>query len=162
MIASAREHVSIAFDAYAAVKPVIAEDLRERTGRLREFLADRVRAAHRPGDAPAELDPGHAAITLLALVEGLSLHVSVGITPRRWHWPRLTRTSPSSSGDRAPHPRGQAGRGGGCPSMIAGLAEAAALAAAVASTTVITGEMGDPPGSVDHRSFAGGGVPSSR
>ncbi|MGH4021650.1 MAG: TetR/AcrR family transcriptional regulator [Pseudonocardiaceae bacterium] len=68
-------HVGLAFHAYAAVKPGIADGVREDTERMQAFLADRIRAAQHTGDAPSELDPHHEARTMLALVEGLSLHV---------------------------------------------------------------------------------------
>ncbi len=68
-------HVGLAFHAYAAVRPAAAADLRADTERLQAFLADRIRAAQRAGDAPPELHPEHEARTLLSLVEGLSLHV---------------------------------------------------------------------------------------
>ena len=68
-------HVGLAFHAYAAIRPAIADQLRAGTEQLWAFLADRIRAAQRSGDAPAALDPAGAAITLSALVEGLSLQV---------------------------------------------------------------------------------------
>lgn len=68
-------HVGLAFHAYAAVKPAIAADLHQDTERMQVFLAEQIRVAQHTGDAPAELDPDHEARTLLALVEGLSLHV---------------------------------------------------------------------------------------
>ncbi|MGH3913136.1 MAG: TetR/AcrR family transcriptional regulator [Pseudonocardiaceae bacterium] len=68
-------HVGLAFHAYAAVNPAIADSLREDTERMQVFLSEQIRAAQRTGEALAELDPDHAARTLLALVEGLSLHV---------------------------------------------------------------------------------------
>ncbi len=68
-------HVGLAFHAYAAVRPAVADDLRADTTRLQAFLADRIRAAQRTGDAPAGLNPEHEARTLLAVVEGLSLHI---------------------------------------------------------------------------------------
>ncbi|MFC5061103.1 TetR/AcrR family transcriptional regulator [Actinomycetospora atypica] len=61
-------HVSLAFQAYAAVKPEIAEELRADTSRMREGLAGLVAAAG------AVVDPALAAVALLSLVEGLTLH----------------------------------------------------------------------------------------
>ena len=61
-------HVSLAFQAYAAVKPDIAEELRADTSRMREGLAGLIAAAG------AVVDPALAAVALLSLVEGLSLH----------------------------------------------------------------------------------------
>ncbi|MGH8930601.1 MAG: TetR/AcrR family transcriptional regulator [Egibacteraceae bacterium] len=67
--------VALAFLAYAAVKPAAAAALRQDSARLREFVADRVRAAQATGEAPAAIDPTHAASVLLALVEGLGLQL---------------------------------------------------------------------------------------
>jgi hypothetical protein len=53
----------------------VAAALREDTARLREFVAGGIRAAQDAGEVPAGLDPALAATTLLALVEGLGLHV---------------------------------------------------------------------------------------
>ncbi|MGH2792175.1 MAG: TetR/AcrR family transcriptional regulator, partial [Actinomycetota bacterium] len=68
-------HVGLAFHAYAAVRPAIAADLREGTKQMLAFLADQIRRAQQTGDAPLELDADHQARIMLALVEGLSLHV---------------------------------------------------------------------------------------
>lgn len=68
-------HVGLAFHAYVAVKPELAEKLREDTDRMQGFLADQIRAAQDAGHAAGRLDPDHEARTLLALVEGLSLLV---------------------------------------------------------------------------------------
>jgi AcrR family transcriptional regulator len=70
--------VALAFLAYAAVRPEVAAVLREDAARLHEFVADRIRAAQEVGEAPSALDPMHTAITLLALVEGLGVHVLGG------------------------------------------------------------------------------------
>jgi AcrR family transcriptional regulator len=71
----AEGRVTLAFLAYAAVKPAVAAALRADTARLREFVAGRIRAAQAAGEAPAGIDATHAAIVLLALVEGLGLQV---------------------------------------------------------------------------------------
>jgi AcrR family transcriptional regulator len=77
-------HLTLAFLAYAAVKPDIAATLREGTAQMRAFIADQIRAARAGSDADtdparagsgANIDPAHAATALLALVEGLGLHV---------------------------------------------------------------------------------------
>ena len=70
-------HVSLAFQAYAAVKPDIGEDLRADTAGMREGLAGLVAAA-----GAVAIDPALAAVALLSLVEGLSLHtLGQHITP---------------------------------------------------------------------------------
>lgn len=68
-------HVGLAFHAYAAVQPALGDQLRTDTEQLRAFLAEHIRAAQSSGHALATLDPTNAAITLFALVEGLSMHV---------------------------------------------------------------------------------------
>jgi AcrR family transcriptional regulator len=71
----AEGRVALAFFAYAAVKPAVAAELREDTARMRAFVADQIRAAQIAGETPASLDPTQAATALLALVEGLGIHV---------------------------------------------------------------------------------------
>lgn len=78
-------HVGLAFHAHAAVQPALADQLRADTEQLRAFLAEHIRAAQNSGHAPAALDPTGAAITLLALVEGLSMHVL-----NRYYPPEIT------------------------------------------------------------------------
>ncbi|MFC3995622.1 TetR/AcrR family transcriptional regulator [Nocardiopsis sediminis] len=71
-------HVALAFLAYAATKPALAEGLSASAARMRAHLADLIRAS--PGDtdtAPAA-DPELAAATLLALVDGLGVHALSG------------------------------------------------------------------------------------
>ena len=67
--------VALAFYAYAAVKPAIASGLRADTTRIREFLAQQIRLGQAAGTASTDVDPTKAATGLLALVEGLALHV---------------------------------------------------------------------------------------
>jgi AcrR family transcriptional regulator len=74
----AEGRVALAFLAHAAVKPVIAAALRADTARFRAFVADGIRAAQASGETPPDLDPDHAATALLALVEGLGIHVLGG------------------------------------------------------------------------------------
>ncbi|AVT28698.1 TetR family transcriptional regulator [Plantactinospora sp. BC1] len=71
-------HVTLAFLAYAAVKPAIAEGLRESSGHMRNFLADQIRAVQATGGTVPPVDPTHAATALLALVDGLGIHVLSG------------------------------------------------------------------------------------
>ncbi|MFY1692312.1 TetR/AcrR family transcriptional regulator [Plantactinospora sp. WMMB782] len=68
-------HVTLAFLAYAAVKPAVAEGLRGNAGQLRTFVADQIRAVQASSDTAARVDPAHAATALLALVDGLGIHV---------------------------------------------------------------------------------------
>jgi AcrR family transcriptional regulator len=70
--------VALAFSAYAAVRPAIANALREDTAQMREYLAEQIRLAQVAGTASTDVDPTKAATGLLALVEGLALHVIGG------------------------------------------------------------------------------------
>jgi AcrR family transcriptional regulator len=65
-------HVALAFLAYAAVKPAAGAALRDDTALMRAFIAEQIRATQGPA---APIDPAHAATGLLALVDGLGLHV---------------------------------------------------------------------------------------
>ncbi|MBE1490386.1 TetR/AcrR family transcriptional regulator [Plantactinospora soyae] len=68
-------HVVLAFLAYAAVKPAIAAGLRDSVDQMRTFVADQIRAAQENSDGPLRIDPTHAAMGLLALVDGLGIQV---------------------------------------------------------------------------------------
>ncbi|MBF9131194.1 TetR/AcrR family transcriptional regulator [Plantactinospora sp. S1510] len=68
-------HVVLAFLAYAAVKPAIAEGLRGSVGQMRSFVAEQIRAAQENSDSALRIDPDHAAMGLLALVDGLGIQV---------------------------------------------------------------------------------------
>lgn len=65
----------LAFHAYAAAKPQVAVAARENSGKLHEWVAGQIRAERAAGRAPAGPDPVHAAAVLLALVEGLGVHL---------------------------------------------------------------------------------------
>ncbi|MFC4565552.1 TetR/AcrR family transcriptional regulator [Nocardiopsis mangrovi] len=69
-------HVALAFLAYAATKPALAEGLRTSAARMRAHLADRIRAGGVGG-----ADPARAAAALLALVDGLGVHALSGQLP---------------------------------------------------------------------------------
>ncbi len=64
--------VSLAFVSYAMVRPSLGAGLRGQAGRLRTHVAGRIR------DAGIATDPDLAAVTLLALVDGLAIHVLGG------------------------------------------------------------------------------------
>jgi len=68
-------HVGLAFQAYAAVKPDIAVDLRAETAGMRAAVAERVRAAQQADPGVVAIDPDAASTGLLALVEGLGMQV---------------------------------------------------------------------------------------
>jgi AcrR family transcriptional regulator len=68
-------HVMLAFLAYAAVKPAIADGLRDASGQLRDFLADQIRRTQAVDTTVARIDPEHAAIGLLAFVDGLGMQL---------------------------------------------------------------------------------------
>jgi AcrR family transcriptional regulator len=67
--------VALAFLAYAAVRPAVAEAQRRSAAGLRDFVADQIRAAGRTDD------PVQAATTLTALVEGLGIHLLSDVYP---------------------------------------------------------------------------------
>ncbi|MEO3931015.1 TetR/AcrR family transcriptional regulator [Micromonosporaceae bacterium B7E4] len=68
-------HVTLAFLAYTAVKPAIAEGLRESADQMRAFIADQIRAVQATTGTAPRIDPVHAATGLLALVDGLGIHL---------------------------------------------------------------------------------------
>ncbi len=67
--------VAVAFLAYAAVRPAVAAGLKESSRQMRAFLADQIRAAQATRDTALRVDPAHAATALMALVDGLGVHV---------------------------------------------------------------------------------------
>lgn len=73
--------VSLAFLAYAAVRPAVADALREDTARMHEMVAGLIRSAQAEGTATTTVDPVLAATGLLALFEGLGLHALGGHYP---------------------------------------------------------------------------------
>ncbi|MFY1670735.1 TetR/AcrR family transcriptional regulator [Plantactinospora sp. WMMB334] len=68
-------HVILAFLAYAAVKPQIADGLHRDADQLRSFVGDQIRAAQATAGTAPRIDPGHAATALLALVDGLGIQL---------------------------------------------------------------------------------------
>jgi AcrR family transcriptional regulator len=66
--------VAVAYHAYAVTRPDVAARLRQDTVGMRAAVAERIRTAG--GSGP--LDPDTAATGLLALVEGLAVHVLGG------------------------------------------------------------------------------------
>lgn len=73
--------VTLAFLSYAATQRAAADGLGQDTGGLRAHLAALVRAAQDEWGSPAGLDPQSAAVGLLALAEGLGVHVlSAGLS----------------------------------------------------------------------------------
>jgi AcrR family transcriptional regulator len=73
-------NVAFAFFSRAAVRPAIAEQLREDTNRMQEFLAEQIRSA-RPDRTSWAVEPAEEAAALLALVDGLSVHTLAGHYP---------------------------------------------------------------------------------
>jgi AcrR family transcriptional regulator len=70
--------VSVAFLARAAVAPHLAAQLRRGHAELQEFIVDQVRRGQRRGTVPVHLDPAREARTLLAVLDGLTVHVLIG------------------------------------------------------------------------------------
>jgi AcrR family transcriptional regulator len=66
--------VAVAYHAYAATRPDVAARLEQDTRGMRASVADHIRAGGHDGP----LDPDVAATGLLALVEGLAVHVLGG------------------------------------------------------------------------------------
>jgi AcrR family transcriptional regulator len=65
--------------ARATVEPPVAQLYQQVYAELGAVVADLIRAARDAGEAPADLDPHRAAVGLLALADGLTLHVLVGL-----------------------------------------------------------------------------------
>lgn len=70
--------VTLAFLAYAAVNPDAARILREDTAVLSRVLTESITRAQTAGDIRADLDPAATSRALLALMDGLGLHVLSG------------------------------------------------------------------------------------
>ena len=70
--------VALAFLAYTAVRPAAAAALRDDTAGMLMFVADQIRAAQATGQAHAQIDPVEAAVGLLAVMEGLGVHLLGG------------------------------------------------------------------------------------
>lgn len=68
----AEAHVAVAFMAYAAVKPAIAEALRADAPKFVEFVASLVREAGVP-------HPERHAGALMAMVDGMTAHILIGL-----------------------------------------------------------------------------------
>ena len=68
----------IAFLASAAVKPRLAELLRDGGNSMIGFVAAHIREAQAAGTTPASLDPEREAVTLLAIADGLMIAQLIG------------------------------------------------------------------------------------
>lgn len=68
----------VAFLARAILEPRLAEILREGVQGLRGFVGEQIRSAQQAGRTPTTLDPDSEATTLLALADGLMLHMLIG------------------------------------------------------------------------------------
>jgi hypothetical protein len=90
-----------AFLARAVVEPRLAAPLSEGGRQLTEFVGEQIRAAQRTGAAPSELDPAREATTLLAMVDGLMVHLLIGqvdaaaaVTTLDYHLDRIFAVGP--------------------------------------------------------------------
>ncbi|WFE38291.1 TetR family transcriptional regulator C-terminal domain-containing protein [Micromonospora sp. WMMD998] len=72
--------VALAFLAYTAVRPAVAAALHDDTAALRAFVADQV-AAGSPLATDGRVDPDRSAVALLAVMEGLGIHLLGGHYP---------------------------------------------------------------------------------
>jgi hypothetical protein len=70
--------VALAFLSYAATRPRAAVTIEAGNARLRRFLADQLRAAQTAGGVREGLDADQTATALLALTDGLAVHVMGG------------------------------------------------------------------------------------
>ncbi|MFC5814359.1 TetR/AcrR family transcriptional regulator [Nonomuraea harbinensis] len=68
-----------AFGARAGAVPELAEALREGQAWLHDRVADLISEAQRTGQAAGDLDPGHESVVFLALVEGLTAEIMLGL-----------------------------------------------------------------------------------
>jgi hypothetical protein len=60
------------------VEPHLAEILREGGPAMIGFVASKIQAAQESGEASSSADPATEAVTLLALVDGLMMHLLIG------------------------------------------------------------------------------------
>jgi AcrR family transcriptional regulator len=70
--------VTVAFLAYAPVRPRVARAMRKETAELLRLLTEGIAGAQAEGRVRVDLNPGLTAKGLLALMEGLGLHVLFG------------------------------------------------------------------------------------
>lgn len=77
----AEERVWLAFMARAALEPDLAEPLRAHYRRSHEAIAEAITIAQSLGQAAPELDIARESHALVALTDGLTAHVLVGILP---------------------------------------------------------------------------------
>jgi TetR/AcrR family transcriptional repressor of bet genes len=73
--ARAEAPVLVAFLARIIIEPNLADPLSKDIGRLNGFVAEHIIGAQQNGAASAELDPVVEAATLLALIDGLMIHL---------------------------------------------------------------------------------------
>lgn len=71
-------HVGLAYLARAAVAPDTAAHLRKTHADLEDLIVDQLRRGQRRGTVAVHLDPVRAARTLLAVLDGLTIHVLIG------------------------------------------------------------------------------------
>ena len=71
----ANGRVALAFHAHAATRREAAEHLGEDTAGLRDFIAGLLRSAQDAGRVGSAIDPAHAAAVLVAVTDGLALHL---------------------------------------------------------------------------------------
>ncbi|MGI5273092.1 TetR/AcrR family transcriptional regulator [Nonomuraea sp. CA-218870] len=68
-----------AFGARAGAVPEMARSIREGRKWLHDRVAELITRAQRDGEAPDELDPEFEAAVLLALIEGLTAEIMLGV-----------------------------------------------------------------------------------
>jgi AcrR family transcriptional regulator len=70
--------VGFAFLAQAAVRPKVAGVLHENFAQLEQFISEQIRLTQQAGIIGRQGDPERETMALLALVDGLTLHVLAG------------------------------------------------------------------------------------
>jgi hypothetical protein len=70
--------VGFAFLAQAVVRPKVAGVLRQGFAQLQTFVSEHIRHAQHAGDMDRDATPEQEAEALLALTDGLSIHVLAG------------------------------------------------------------------------------------
>jgi len=70
--------VGFAFLAQAGVQPKVAGALRDSFAQLENFVSGEIRRSQEAGESPAGLDPERERVTLLALLDGLTVHILAG------------------------------------------------------------------------------------
>lgn len=72
-------HVWVAFLARASAAAEVSFQVGKTHAELMDFIIDQLRRGQRGGTVPVHLDPAREARTLLAVLDGLTVHVLIGL-----------------------------------------------------------------------------------